>query len=584
VEGNRYIACDNQFSAGSFVTIDNTEALPLESIKHVELPTDKCHLVNTHIPQHAADNIETMLFNPANKTGVGEMNMIERRTEPTNITPMHFKVASTIVDRLFETVLDPNMFAKIATECRGAIHNQSRDQIMKMLQASQGSKVDSTSFAFGKNEPSKKVITIGGDMKCLSVTAMNPTQLLLFSDVCDTLTMAWNRSLYPGILTPVGFTKAEIARKLGSMKNTFEIDITKQDSSHTSVHVAVGLHLMAMCAQRMGLDDLAKEIRQQRVIGDMQGRMRITMGTGLGSGDIWTLIMNQIMAMSTLVSKFDIPYGTSVLQVGDDFTSDVVLIERKKPIVGSEDVHLKFLTTGELISRYEASKRPSFTSNTALNEDVSIAARVRGIVKMAYAPRNRTQHIAYGVECEQMHVTTSILGLPEYCKAFHDLFGADPAFVEQIVVRATRLANTPFDELEQGLKLHAQDEKKCVVHSAEGGCFGFALAHAVGTNVQAANAFGTYKSWVSKSRCIDICDDNDVERQVMKGRYIRKSNRSSDECVENYLARGKSTPVVYIFDDHAISITSISSETVTFSGIKRYKINLMTETVEDMDF
>jgi len=70
----------------------------------------------------------------------------------------------------------------------------------------------------------------------------------------------------------------------------------------------------------------------------------------------------------------------------------------------------------------------------------------------------------------------------------------------------------------------------------------------------------------------------------VEGRFIRKNKRSTDECVDAYLKRAKSTPMVYIFDDHAISITSVSSETVTFSGIKRYKINLMTETVEDMDF
>jgi hypothetical protein len=413
---------------------------------------------------------------------------------------------------------------------------------------------------------------------------MNATQLMLFSDVCDTLTIAWNRSLYPGILTPVGFTKAEIARKLGSMHSTFEIDIDKQDSSHTAVHVAVGLHLMAMCAQRLGLPELAKEIRQQRTIGDMQGSLRITMGTGLGSGDIWTLIINQIMAMSTLVSRYDIPRGASILQVGDDFTSDVMLKEKKKPIMGSEDVILKFVTTGDMISTYEKGKRPSFTSNTSINEETSIAARVRGIVKMAFAPRNRTQHIAYGVECSLMKSTMAVIGQPEFCEAFHQLFGADPTFVEQIVTRATTLSQIKFDDLEQSLKLHAQDEKKCVVHSSEGGCFGFALMHAVATNVQACNAFSAYTSWLSKSECIDICADNQIDYKAMDGKYVRKNKKSADTCVDDYLKRAKSTPMVYIFDDHAISITSISSETVTFSGMKRYKVNLMTETVEDMDF
>jgi len=581
---NTMETCDNQFSLGSFVSPDFSESFPIESIKHVDLPADKCHLVNTHIPAHASIVTERMIFNPANVIGVGEMNMIERHTEPTIVTPRHYAIASRIVDQLFDSVIDPKVFMKIASECRGSLGQQSRSQVMKMAQARQGSKVDSTSFAFGKNEPSKKVITLGGGMKALSVTAMNATQLGLFSDVSDTLTIAWNRSLYPGILTPIGFTKAEIARKLGSMRSTFEIDIDKQDSSHTAVHVAVFLHLMAMCATRLGLEDLAREIRQQRVIGDMQGRMRVVMGTGLGSGDIWTLIANEIMAMSTLISRYEIPRGISVLQVGDDFTADALLPERRFPIAGSDDVKLKFLSTGELWSKYELSKRPSFTSNTSINEEVSIAARVRGIVKMAFAPRNRTQHIAYGVECKQMQSTMAVIGQPGYCEAFHALFGADPAFTEQIVTRATWLSEQHFDAIPSELRLHAEDEKKCVVHSSEGGCFGFALAHAVQTNVQALNAFGTYTSWKSKTECADICAANHVDYSLESGRYIRKNSRSADMAVEKYLLRGKSSPVVYIFDDHAISVTSVSSETVTFSGVKRYKVNLMTETVEDMDF
>ncbi|QJT73733.1 RdRp [Botrytis cinerea alpha-like virus 1] len=566
--------CDQRYTVGSFIDEVKSEAVALEAFKS-DIDVNGVSVINTHVNNIAPVLTETMLFNPAKVPGAGIINMLERHTKPTTITLKHYKTARLIVNRLFDRVIDPHMFMKLASCEKGAIGQQSRDQIMKMADSRQVSRSDTVSFAFPKNEPAKKVMTLGKGLKALSVTAMNQTQLQMFGDCANILTHAWARSLRPGILSPVGFTKPEIARKLGSMVETWEIDLEKQDSTHSATHVAVFVLFIEMVAKRQGMKELAEEIRSCRTIGDMQGVLRIVMGTGLGSGDIWTLIANKIMAFSVLVSLYDVPSTISMLQVGDDITCDRKLRKAKKQLTGSEGVTLKIIDNN-------GSGRPSFTSNVAINPDISIAARVRGIIKMAFTARNRTQHISFKVETNNIKHTIANIGISEYAEVFQKLFGADPSFVEFIVTRALDLSNMAFDDLPDELKLHEQDEKKCVIHSRNQGCFGYALAYCVGGNVQALNALATFTGPVSKSVAIDNCVANQVDYEVMDKVWYDRS--SPQIVVDDYLKRNKSTSKMYIFDNHAVSITSVSSETVSFGGTHRYKVNLLTEEVDELDF
>jgi hypothetical protein len=185
------------------------------------------------------------------------------------------------------------------------------------------------------------------------------------------------------------------------------------------------------------------------------------------------------------------------------------------------------------------------------------------------------------VECDNIKEMVANIGIGEYAFVFQKLFGAEPGFTEHIVSQACEYADRDFDKIPEHLKMHAADEKKCMVHSKNGGCFGYALAHVVADNVQALNALTRYSVPVSKSVSIQACIDNKVDYVSLK----KKFNKSDiEDCVERFLSRNKSTGVVYIFDDHAISITCISNETVTFGGTHRYRINLVTNSVEELDF
>jgi len=573
-EGCDIIHADARYTVGSFINEEDQEALPRESINS-DVDVSCATIVNTYVPRHEGTTNESMLFNPASVPGAGLINMIERRTKPTVIQDKHFRVAEKIVKLIFDQVVDPFKFMKLASDTKSSLKAQTRAQVMKMADSCQDKRADSVSFAFPKNEPAKKVMTLGKGLKILSVTAMNQTQLQLFGDAAAILTHAWSRSLRPGIISPVGHTKPEVARVLGSFTHSWEIDLEKQDSTHSATHVAVFLLFMGMVAKRQGMTELAQEIRQARVIGDMQGTMRIEMGTGLGSGDIWTLIANKIMAFSTLVSLYEIPPVKRMLQVGDDITCDRKFKLRKKPLSGSEGVTLK------IIDNTLTAGRPSFTSNVSISPDMSIAARVRGILKMAFSQRSRSQHISYLVECDMLKKTLATVGMGEYTGIFQDLFGAEPGFTEFILHEAMRYSQMDFDDIPDALKLHSADDKKCVVNSRDSGCFGFALAHVVADNVQALNALSTYSGPVAKSVAIQACIDNSVEYLSLRGNFYKGRIES---CVDHFLDRRKGSGVVYIFDDHAISITSVSNDTITFGGTHRYRINLVTNSVEELDF
>jgi len=565
---------DSHITLASLVSKDNDEGFPLESIKHTDIDVSRASIVNTHSHEEFTSEKETFVFNPANVKTSSVMNMIERSTRPGQLTDKHFQSAGKIVKLLFDRVIDPHMFYKLLSYDKASISRQTRDQVIKMALSKQETRSDTVSFAFGKNEPSKKVMTIGGTLKTLSVTAMNQTQLMLFSDVSDSLTHAWSRSLRSGIIAPVGFTKPEVAKVLGSMHTTFEIDLEKQDSTHSLVHVAVFVMLIEIAAKRLGMHELVGEIRQARMIGDMTGIMRMIMGSGLGSGDAWTLIANMIMAWSVLVSRYVIPTVLKVLQVGDDITVDRKLRLRAVPLTGSEGVTEKKLHTTT------DSGRPSFTSNVALSPDYSIAARVRGIIKMATQPRTRTQQISYKVETGALKENIAPLGLPAYAEAHHRLFQSEPAFVEWIISKAIEMANIEFDDLPEEFKLHAVDEKRCIMHSRSFGCFGFALSHCVSSNVAAINALAAYSRPVTTSEAIDICKAEKVELLLVDEMWSNK--KSADKMAELYADRRKTSPLMICYKDHAVSFTSISSETISLGGLTKYRVNLMDESVEEI--
>jgi hypothetical protein len=217
-----------------------------------------------------------------------------------------------------------------------------------------------------------------------------------------------------------------------------------------------------------------------------------------------------------------------------------------------------------------------------LNEEYSIAARVRGIIKMASSPRTRTQHISFGVECKALERNIATLGLPAYAEAHQSLFGSEVGFMEHIILKAIELSELDFDKIPEALRLHAADEKRCVLHTRDSGCFGFAISHCVDSNVGALNALSSYSRPVSLAEGIDICNAEKVCYEIVNKKWSKKT--SPDECASFYVARKQITPLMFLYQDHAVSVTSISSETVSLGGVVRYKVNLMSETIEEIQF
>jgi hypothetical protein len=126
------------------------------------------------------------------------------------------------------------------------------------------------------------------------------------------------------------------------------------------------------------------------------------------------------------------------------------------------------------------------------------------------------------------------------------------------------------------MQLHGADEKLCEVHSRSFGCFGYALAYCAGSNVQAVNALAMYSRTVSKGEALDVLHANNVRFKVVDENF--KPKLAMDEA-ERYIESRDASPLLILYNDHAISITAKTTDYVAQTGIHRYRINLMTEEV-----
>jgi len=315
------------------------------------------------------------------------------------------------------------------------------------------------------------------------------------------------------------------------------------------------------------------EIRCSRVVCDMEKTLSFSMGTGLGSGDAWTLIANKIMAMSTLVAKYIIPRGVQMLQTGDDITLDRMLIERVKPIHAFPRVVMTY-------KNHTIEGRPSFTSNISLNENLAIAARIRGIIKMGHNTRSREQHLAYKAEVGFLINSVSEIGLEAYCTSHAHLLGSEADVLEVILSQAIRICQTSYDDLDDKYKV-VKDTPLVTIRSRDWGCFGFALAYCIDDNVKAINALSMYSREMALAECLEVCELNNVPYYDMKVPW-RKS--LGDVIVSKFLEEDMVKPTVFLFEDHAVAVTPLSRSRVTESGSGRFTVNLVTEEVEFFDF
>jgi hypothetical protein len=412
-----------------------------------------------------------------------------------------------------------------------------------MSQASAGeTRAELAGRFFPKNEYAKKISTIGtgNAFKTLSVTAFSDRQLSLFGDVCDRLNFAWARSMKEGKLSPVGLTRVEVNQFLQTFEWSWESDLEMQDQSHSAIHVAVFLQFVAMASDKLGHADLAREIRQRRNIADHGSTLAFSMGCGLGSGDPWTLVANCIMACSVLVSRFIIPPGLRMVQVGDDITCNMIPIKREKPLGGSEKVKTK-----ECETRFKGN--PSFTSFSKISEELSVPHRTRFIVKCGFTKRNMQQHEAWRAEFGNLQIACGMLGRSAVAAAIAGINRSDPFVIEYFLNQAWHVMSQTFDKIPKYLQSE-QPAATISLYSRSWGCLGFALAHALPNNVDALNALNRYSQGVDVSTAMQACKELNVRYEYLGGIW---SNRTPERVRDHYSKLNIFTPIIYLTDDHA---------------------------------
>jgi hypothetical protein len=498
---------------------------------------------------------ETFVFNPSQIPGATETEIAtERSSKPENpITSSDYAKADRIVEKFFDRILDPEIFFDLVNLDFSAFNRHDREKFLQRMNVDTGSKSAYMSYAFGKNETSKKQVVLneGAKLKLLAVLGMPPAQLLLFDELVESLAKCFCFSLRPGIVTPFMRTKMEINGVLGAFEGAFELDLERQDQSHDRIHVAIFLRFVEMVAKRRGMSDLVEAIRISRRVRSLSGIVIFLQGCGLGSGDSWTLISNMIMAFSTLISRYDLPRGCYILQVGDDITCSKRLQLRDQAIVHFKKAKFK-------VDDHMDVGRPNFTSRTAINDESAIPTRIRGIVSAGYKKRSAAAHRGYKTSLADFIKETSQVGIAEFAFIHANLWRGDKYesetdALENIIGHTIKIVNTPFEDLPACLQAQ---EPEIEVFSSRTHCFANALARSVDTNVQAHNIIADQYRYadVKLSECVRACEAHKVKFITVNTHYPSSKRASVRSAVRQFCTKYPKSQGIILFTDHAIFV------------------------------
>jgi len=404
-----------------------------------------------------------------------------------------------------------------------------------------------------------------GELKAQGVITASDMQQAIFMDACDALTHAWARSMQQGKYSPVGFKEQDIDDILCTFQRTWELDLEKQDSSHKAVHVLVACKMLELASEKLGLGALAGEIRSQRTVRMMAQPFTFVLNMALASGDPWTLIINKIMAFSSLVSVAELK-DVRIMQTGDDITLD-----RKPDFLYPEGIKAQRSANKGLIWKQEERDQRingvTFISRGALPNRTVVYKALRTVLKYTSRPRDRLQHASYKVDTDRLMNASAALGLQAYVAARCHVFGGDPVVVFDMWSRAIALARTPFDDLPAELRL--DDARPFEIRSREVGCFGYALAHCVAGNVQAINAIASYPRTTPQAVAVQACKDNGVQYVIANESWANRSRARLIKAIEEFKIKLQRAFVV-LYSDHAVAVTPKSLVTHTAFGKKTF--------------
>ncbi|QIQ28421.1 polyprotein [Fusarium sacchari alphavirus-like virus 1] len=503
-----------------------------------------------------ADTFDNYTIQPRDVPGADQIQALTRAMPDIKPTPDDYLNAERIVELLFEEVIDKKLFfAHINNSRRAALHRQTRQQVIDGCYANTENRASTYSYAFLKPEFSKKPSIMPGELKAQGVVAASDMQQAIFADCCDALTHAWARAMQPGKLSPVGLREEEVEGFLATFDRSFELDIEKQDSSHKPVHIIVASIFIEMCADHLGLGDIAMEIRNERTVRMMATQFKFVLNKSLGSGDPWTLIINKIMAWSSLISVAVVK-DCRACQSGDDITLDRVPDWRKTSL--KDQLMANVGVTWKDEEREQRRNGVTFISRAVLSNGQVVYKAMRTILKYAFRKRNQIQHAGIQADVKRILKLSSKHGLQAYCEARAQVWGGDPVVIFDMWVRAIAIAQTPFDDLPESLK--SEEPRHYTIKSRNGGCFGYALANCVETNVQAINALAAFHGPVNLSTAIRACRENKVSYLILNERFANRSRKRLQDMMDR---RKFSRAFVVLYEDHAVAVVP---NTITLRG------------------
>jgi hypothetical protein len=530
-----------------------------------------------------SDAFDKYTLQPRDIPGADKIQALTRRSLDVKPTYADHCAAHAIVDLIFEEVIDKKkFFSHISNSRRATLNRRTRQQAIDGCYATEETRMSVTSFAFLKPEFAKKESQLvdgkACEIKAQGVVSASDMQQSVFADVCDSLTHAWARSMRPGKFSPVGLHEDDIALELSTYSQSYELDIEKQDSSHRAVHVLVAGRMMAFVADRLGLDTMAEELRSSRNVRMMNSPFSFLLNWALASGDPWTLIINKIMAVSVLVSLAEVKH-VRFCQSGDDITLDRRPSWRNAKGIRAQTCANRGLKW-KVEERSQRANGVTFISRGVLPGREIVYKALRTILKYAHRKRSRLQHVSIKADAARIMAVSAHHGLQAYAESRCKIWGGDPVVVFDMWARALSIARMPYDRLPFELK--DDKEKPLTIKSKALGCFGFALAQCVGTNVQAVNAVALYPRTTPTSTAIAACDANKVPYILVDEVWAKRSRERLQNLLADYdVKRG----TIVLYRDHAVAAVPTSIITHSSHGKReiRWK-NVMNKSAEIVEF
>lgn len=506
-----------------------------------------------------SDAFDNYTIQPRDIPGADQVQALTRSVPEVRTRAQDYVDAEKIVEWLFEEVIDKKLFfAHVNNSRRAAITRQSRQQAIDGAYANYETAASTLSFAFLKPEFAKKpseLIDGPSELKAQGVVSASDLQQAIFADTCDALTHAWARSMQKGKLSPVGLREEEVEDFLATFETTVELDIEKQDSSHRPVHIIVASIFLEFAADKLGLGALAHEIRNERRVRMMGSPFKFVLQKSLASGDPWTLIINKIMAFSSLISVARLK-DVRTCQSGDDVTMDRMPEWRGSGI--KDQAMANAGLTWKMEERDQRRNGVTFISRAVLPHRTVVYKALRTILKYAFRKRNQIQHAGIAADASRIQALAARHGLQAYAEARCQVWGGDPVVVFDLWTRALAVARSPFENLP--IHLRSEEPRQYTVRERNGGCFGYALANCVRSNVAAINAIASYRGPVNQTLALKVCRDNKVPLIIMNERFAQRSRkRLMDQMDRRKISRS----FVVVYEDHAVAVVP---NTITLHG------------------